>query len=184
MCIVAAPAVAAAMAYASLAAGVVGAGVSAYGMIQQGQQQSAAAKAQAKVAKQNAQVQMWQAQDAIDRGKNEEQRQRTLTRLRIGEQTAALAGQGTEVGYGTPLDILGDTAAAGELDALTIRSNAEREAYGYKVGASNLSAEAAATRTAGRNAMINSWMSAGGNILGSASDVSNKWSAFKTQGVL
>ena len=44
-----------------------------------------------------------------------------------------MAANGVDLSSGSPLDILGDTAMYGELDALTIRSNAEREAYGYRV---------------------------------------------------
>ena len=98
-----------------------------------GQKQAAAAKAQeyeyqAKIDDNNRKVALWKAQDAQDRGAKEEASLRTKVAALKGRQKSALAASGVEIGDGSALDILGDTAALGELDALTIRSNAEREA--------------------------------------------------------
>lgn len=56
-------------------------------------------------------------------------------------QRAAMASQGGDVNDGSPVDLFGDTAAKGELDALTIRSNAQQD-YNSKVA----QAQAATTR--------------------------------------
>lgn len=53
----------------------------------------------------------------------------------IGAQRAAFAAQGIDVEQGSALDVQLDTAAITEVDALTIRNNAARQAFGFKVDA-------------------------------------------------
>jgi hypothetical protein len=67
------------------------------------------------------------------------------TRAMIARQRAAAAGQGVDVASGSVVDITGDTAAYGAVDAEQIANNAFRSAWG-------LGAEASQTRQAGRNA--------------------------------
>lgn len=94
----------------------------------------AAAKAQADF---NARIAEMQAADALARGAEEEGRFRQGVESLIGSQRAGFAGQNVDVGYGSPVDVQADAAFLGELDALTIRSNARREAWGYEVQAEN-----------------------------------------------
>lgn len=53
----------------------------------------------------------------------------------VGAQRAAWANRGIEVGTGTPGQIEDATSLFAQLDALTIRENARREAYGEAVTA-------------------------------------------------
>ncbi len=171
------------MAASSLAASVAGAGVAAYGAMQQGRAASDAAKYQSKVAKNNAKVSAMMAQDALDRGSIEEDRQRKKTGLIIGAQRAAMAGQGTELGFGSPLDITGDAAAAGELDALTIRQNASREAWAFKNQQAQFMSDASASRYASGQSKTAARIGAGANLLAGASQVGNQWAGYKSAGV-
>lgn len=59
------------------------------------------------------------------------------TRGLIGAQRAGYAAQGVELDEGTAKAVQTQSAGMGELDALTIRNNAAREAWGYRVGATN-----------------------------------------------
>jgi hypothetical protein len=113
-----------------------------------------------------------QARDAVQRGQVAEQKQRDLTAQRIGTQTASLAAQGTDL-EGSPTDILGDTARAGEQDALTIRDNAAREAWGYQMQAAGYDADAAL-----RESFQPSSLGAGTSLLMGASSLADKWSKF------
>lgn len=83
----------------------------------------------------NAQVADLQANDALERGAEEESRFRTMVRGAIGSQRAGFAAANVDVNYGSALDVQGDAAFLGELDALQIRTNAAREAWGYQVEA-------------------------------------------------
>lgn len=90
------------------------------------------------------------ARDSVRRGKEEEQRFRTDVRGFIGAQRAAFAGQNVEIHAGTALDVQMDTAYQAELDALTIRTNAAREAWGFQVEAESERKQERALRKTGR----------------------------------
>ena len=98
-------------------------GLSAYNQYQQG-------KYTAAVAQQNADVATAQANDAINRGNAEADQRRRETRQRQGTQAAIMGATGADMSSGSALDIFGDTAQFGALDALTTVNNAQREAYG------------------------------------------------------
>jgi hypothetical protein len=106
------------------------------------QRQASAASAQGqytkKVYDQNAKTADLEAQDAIDRGQIQEQRSRLATRQNIGASRAAQAASGVDVSSGSAADVQASEAGIGALDALTVRNNAAREAWGYKVEGVNL----------------------------------------------
>ena len=137
---------------------------------------------QAQVDDNNRKVALWKAQDAKDRGAKEEAAFRTKVAQLKGRQKSALAASGVEIGDGSALDILGDTAALGELDALTIRSNAEREAYEQKVNASNLAANASMKRMGANNAIIAGKIGSMTSLLTGASSISSKWANYSGTG--
>jgi hypothetical protein len=137
----------------------------AAGAIQQGQAAAAASKYNAQVQEMNATLADRRARDAVARGQAEEQRKRTEVSRIMGAQKAAMAANGVDVGFGSPLDTLVDTATLGELDALTIRSNSYREAYDYKVDAVNRRAGANLSRMEGQSAKAGSYLDAAGTVL-------------------
>jgi hypothetical protein len=159
----------------TVASGVMAAG----GAIKQGQAQKAQAKYQSAVERNNATIAGWQAEDATKRGQIAEQRQRLATSRLAGAQRAGMASSGVELTSGSPLDVLGDTAQLGELDALTIRSNAEREAYGARVQQSSLTAQSGLTQMAGRDAQQASYISAGSSLLSSAATAGDRYATYK-----
>lgn len=132
---------------------------SAYGSYQQG-------KYQEKVAENNAIIQKRMAEDAQDRGQAQESMRRLQSGREISQQRAAMAAGGRDVTTGSALDVLSDSAQMAELDALTIRSNAQREAYGSEVQASNFEAEAGLPRTRGRNQAIGTLLTTGSQVSG------------------
>ena len=151
----------------------------AAGAIQQGQAQASAQRAaaqadqyKAQVAEMNAQLAERQAQDAINRGQLAEQQQRQKAAQILGAQTAAMAANGVDLSFGSPLDVLTGTAQQSELDALTIRSNAAREAYddrvkayNYRTGGQLDTMRAASDSAAASAASTSGFLSAGGTIL-------------------
>ena len=104
----------------------------------QGAYQTAFQAAQARNA---AVVSEYNAQDAERRGAVEEERQRRKTSLLLGTLQARFAAQGSDLS-GSPLDLLGDTAAIGEQDALATRYQAAREAWNQRIQAANQTAQA------------------------------------------
>lgn len=119
-----------------------GAGVSAMGAYRQSEATKAGYEYQSAVNRNNAIIAEWQAQDALQRGQTAEQRQRLKAAQLKGSQRAALAARGVALDEGSPLAILQDTEFMAEQDALTIRDNAAREAWGYRTQSRNYTNDA------------------------------------------
>jgi hypothetical protein len=137
-----------------------GFGLQAYGQHKAGQAaksageaQAAAAESEAQLSEFNAGVADLQAKDAIERGAEQESRFRTQVKGLIGTQRAGQASGNVDVNYGSTVDVQADTARLGELDALTLRTNAMREAWGYSVEAADLRTRAEITRKGGAYAL-------------------------------
>lgn len=105
-----------------------------------------------------------QARDALARGAEDEQKFRAGLRGLIGSQRAGFSGQGVDVGTGSAVDVQADAAFLGELDALTIRTNAAREAWGYRREADNY-------RRGGQQAQSASRWGAASTIVGGAASL-------------
>jgi hypothetical protein len=96
------------------------------------------AESQAEQLDYNALVADLQSADAVARGADEEARFRSSVKGIIGSQRAGFAAQGVDVGSGSAVDVQADAAYLGELDALSIKSNAQREAWGFSTQAEDL----------------------------------------------
>ena len=115
----------------------------------------------------NRRLSTFQAQDALLRGVKEEERYRREIAMVAGQQSAEFGARNVAAS-GTALDILADTAQVGEEDALTIRNNAAREAWGYRMQAKE------ATRLA-KNQATNSYMRAAGTLLTTGAQANGQW---------
>ncbi len=170
------------LAIASLAATAIG------GYMQYQAQNDAADAAQAQgayqaaVANNNAIIAERMAVDAEDRGRNAEQEQRLRTRQLIGQQRVQFSANGVRLGDSGTINTEADAAAFGELDALTLRANAQREAYGYRTQGMNFQAEGALASAAGRNRASNLRTQAFGTALSTAGSVAGKWYTFNEAG--
>jgi len=100
----------------------------------------------------------------------------------IGRQNAVLAGNGVLVGQDTALDITTDTAEVGKYDALTIRSNAEREALGFLAQGVNFESQGNLARMSGDATARASNLAAIGSVVGAAGSVAGKWYDFNRTG--
>lgn len=125
-------------AIATVAGSVLG-GISSY---QQGKAEAAAQQYNAQVARQNAEIANNNAAMERQAGIEEARKQRMATLQAIGNQEVGLAANGVDVGYGTSLDLIEDTAELGELDALLIQQDAEKRARNYEIQANNFINEA------------------------------------------
>ncbi len=145
---------------------VIAAGVAAAGSLVQGVQGMMAANYEADVAKRNAAMEVERARDSIDRGRGEARDfYRNLGQLK-GQQEAATAANGVDLGYGTPLVIQQDTVAGGQEDAGNLYRNINERTRGFEINASNYVAESRAARQRGRAAMVNSVFQAGSSLMG------------------
>lgn len=119
---------------------------------QAGEQAQEASESQAELQEANAAIADVQAKDAIARGAVEESKFRMGVRGLIGSQRVAFASGNIDAGFGSAVDVQADAAYLGEIDALTIRSNAAREAWGYRVAGDDLRQRADIARREGANA--------------------------------
>jgi hypothetical protein len=140
-----------------LAVGALG----AVGQIKQGQD----AKRTGQI---NAQLGIVQADDALSRGGVEEGRYRRQIAQIAGAQKAEIGARNVKGDSGTALDLLGDTAQIGEEDALTIRNESAREAWGYRFQANE-------SNRYGRSALRNSYAQAGSTLLTGAAQSYGLW---------
>ena len=147
----------------------------------QGKSQQAMYNYQAQVAEQNKKIANQNAAQERQTGIEEARLQRMKTLQAVGSQQAAMAANGMDVTQGTSLDIIEDTSAMGELDALQIQTNYERKALAYEQQANNFQNEANMDRIAGQNAYKSGVMNAaatGLNGISKTVGVATKWLGF------
>ncbi len=124
----------------------------------------AAGQYNSKVAKYNAKVADMQATEALRLGEEEVGRARRRGAQVIGTQRAGFAAQGVEVNADTASLVQEDTARAVAEDVVAIRNNARREAWGYRVRATD-------ARAQGRLARYQGFTDAAGTILGTGGQI-------------
>jgi hypothetical protein len=161
--------------FIALGGQVLGTGLNIMGQIQQSNAQAGMASYQAQLARNNQMIAEWTAQRALQQGQADEQQQRLDTAGLIGKQRAALAAQGGDVNSGSPVDIVGDTARAGEFDARSIRSNAEIKAYDARLQAYGAAADAARYDARAANATARLPFGIASSLLGGARSIAGKW---------
>ena len=172
------------MGFAALApvfagAGIAGAGISAIGSYESGQATAAAADYQSQVAANNAMIARQNASMTEASGAAKEAAQGMKTRAVVGSTKAAQGANNVDVNTGSNAAVRQSEVKLGALDALTIRSNTAREAFGYEVAATSdtaqsqlLHQEAGQARTAGD-------ISALGTFLSGASSVGQKYAGMQ-----
>ena len=143
------------------------------------------------VAKNNAAAAETQAQQAEQLGSIEEDRQRARMRQVIGKQRAAFAANNIDSSSGTALDLISETAQFGEEDALAIRANAARDAWGFRTQGMNYRAQGTLARAQARNQGTATLLSTGAQMAGTGYNYfggsggggsAAPWSATKTGG--
>ena len=173
------PATAAVLTLVTTAAGGV---MQAQGIRQQSKAQAKQYRYQAAVDRNNKIIADRQADDAIERGKREEQEHREKVQQIKGRQRVSFAASGIDLGSDVVSETLADTAMLGELDALTIRSNAEREAYGFRLQGMNFEASSGLKEASADNVVSAGRTQAVTSLLGTASTVGGKYADFKAAG--
>ena len=136
----------------------------------QGYNQYQAGKAQAAQYQQEAKIDRAAAADAMAMGDRESERMLWRTRQALGSQQAAIAAAGIDPTFGTPAEILGETAMFGQMEVADARLNAARNAWGYDVQATNAENSADFSRWNGRTQAI-------GTVLGSMGQAYGMYSA-------
>lgn len=163
---------------ATLGLAAAGTAVSTMGAIRSGQAQAASARYQGQVADINASYADRAARDALDRGELDAlAHAREVAALR-GKQTAGMAAQGLELGYGTPLDIAKETSVLAAEDRARIYRNAENEAQSFRINAQSFRNRSAGARAEAGNARTAGLINAGSTFLEGAAKTGGIWAKY------
>lgn len=149
------------------------AGMQAGGAYNSAQAQKQSLLYDAQVADNNATLAEWQARDAITVGNLKEQSVRMQMAGVKGSQRAAMAANGIDLTQGTAVDVLTSTDYMGERDALTVRNDALRSAWGYRTQGVGYQDNARMSRT-GANS-ISPTAAAATSLIGDAGQVAAHW---------
>ena len=159
--------------------GIAGAGISAAGAYGQGQATAAAANYQAQVSRNNAMIARENAALTEASGAAKEATQGMKTASTVGGIKATQGASGIDVNTGSAATVRQAAGKLGALDALTIRSNTAREAYGYEVAATSDTAQAGLLEMEASSAKTAGDISALGTFLTGASSVGGKYAALQ-----
>jgi hypothetical protein len=113
----------------------------------------------------NASYSRMRAEDAKARGGASAMAAVVKARMTVGSQRAALAAQGIDISSGSALDVQVNTAELSDIDIMTIKNNAAREAWGYGVQAGDYDQQAKMAEQAGGNRSRNTLITGGLNML-------------------
>lgn len=130
-------------------------GVSALGSVGTAVSQAGAIKAKGaydqSVAETNARIAGLEETQTLEAGDIAASRKNLETSQKVGELKAIQGASGTDVASGSNVLVRGSEELAGRTDEMTIRTNAARRAWGYKVSAIQDTYQAQFTRMAAAN---------------------------------
>jgi hypothetical protein len=172
---------AAALAPIALVAGLAGSAVSAVGSYQSNMAASENAAYQAQVAANNAKIATTNANLTTESGETAVGTQELKNRATIGATKAGEAASGVDVNSGSFVAARAGEAEVGALDAATIRSNAARQAYGFKVQAQSDTAQSQLDTSESKQAASAAPLSAVGSLLSGISTVGRGFSGYQLQ---
>jgi hypothetical protein len=166
------------------AVAVGGAAVGAFGQVYAGQAASNAANYNAAIQMQNAAQADRKAEIASQAGMADQNIQQLKNRAEHGSIKANQGASGVGINSGSFQDVEDSTLRLGEMDSLSIRSRATREAYGYQVEGIDFRNKAALERQEAKNAKTASYIAAGSTLLGGAADAGASWKKYQKVGAL
>jgi hypothetical protein len=155
--------------------GLVGAGVSAGSSILSGIATGNAANYQAQVAQNNAITEKQNAEYATEAGQAQAQAVSLKGAAAGGKVKAAQAANNVDVDTGSPVTVQQSERETNQLDTETVLNNAAVTTYGYRTQVTGYQAQSELEEKEAEEAPIGGYLSAGGNLLSSASSVGFKW---------
>lgn len=142
---------------------------------EQAQSEAAGYQAQAQYKKQiadeNANLLDIQGELSLRKGDQEVSKIREYKDKVIGSQKASLAAQGIDVSSGSSADLIQETQRNADLDIITAKNNAWKEAWGYRVSAQQSRNEGNLAMLGGSIASNNTLMTGNMNLLDTALNV-------------
>lgn len=169
------------LALAGLVLSTIGTGAGVVGQMQSADAASKSASYQSEVAANNAEQAKKNASRAAAAGDQQANMEQLKTRAQIGAIKADQAASGVDVNSGSAVDVRSSAAELGQLNAISIRSNAARQAYGYQVQSSNDTAQAGLDKAESSNDLTAGYFGAGSTFLGGMGSAANNYANFTTK---
>jgi hypothetical protein len=144
--------------------------------------QKTALKLQARIAEVNAKIAEGQSRDALQRGERQEQGTRMSAAQLRSSQRAAMGSSGIDLGSETAAAVLTSTDYLTEVETNTIKANALREAWGFRMDAGQSRSEASMARATARG--ISPAGEAFSTLMTGAAQVAGSYAGFKESGAL
>lgn len=160
---------------------LVGSIFGAVGKSQEGKAAEASAKYNAQVAANNATLAEQSARLAGAAGNAQTEQAQLKTRAQVGGIIATQGASGVDVSSGSALDVRSSAKQLGQLNALTVRSNAAKSAYGYQTEAANYKGQEGLYDYQASTIPTATNIGIAGTVLGGASDAASKYADFQLQ---
>jgi len=158
------------------------AGVGAVGAIEKGNATSAADKYNAEIAANNAKIATQSANYAGAAGTAQAEQAGLQSRAKLGAIVANEGASGVDINSGSNLQVQSSARELGELNAITIRSNAARTAYGYQVQGANDTAQSNLDTSSAGQAETAGGIGAASSVLGGLGSAASNYAKFTMNG--
>ncbi len=165
--------------YISLASTAVSGFVGAVGSIWTTKYNNAIAQSKANIARLNAQLMEQQAQSVLQQNEKATVRKTMAAGQVKAKARTALAANGVAVAEGSSAELQASTDLIKEMDVNTMKSNATREAWGYRMKAVDYEGEALVAQ-ASKKSTLGAF---GSTLLGSASQLANNYLLMTASGI-
>ena len=167
---------------AGAVAAIAAVGISAYGAVSSSEAASSAEKYNAQIAANNAAIATQNAKYAGAAGEAQAEQASLQTRAKVGGIIANEAAGNIDVNSGSALDVRSSAQQLGELNAITIKSNAARQAYGYETQSSSEAAQQQLDTSSAANATTSGDIGAGASVFGGLGSAANNYAKFTQAG--
>ena len=130
---------------------------------------------------QNQQIALQNATAAGQAGEAQAAQAEQKTRAEVGAIKASSAASGVDVNSGSALDVQSSASELGELNAITIRGNAAKQAYGYETQGTSFQNQANLDTSQAADATTAGEIGAGSTFLGGVGSAASNYGKYLQQ---
>lgn len=152
--------------------------VSSIGQSMQSRAATQSAKYNAAIAANNQVIAKQNATAAMQEGEANASASSQKTKAQLGGILANQGASGVDINSGSSVDVRSSAAQNGELNAINIRADAARRAYGYQTDAAQYGLQEKMDKSEAKNAAISGDINAAGTLLSAAANPSNPFGSY------
>lgn len=168
--------------YLSIGSSIVGGGLQAEGQLQSAKAESSTAEYNSQVAAQNAQIAGENVNLVGASGAAQVEAQELKNKSTYGALVAAESASGVDVNTGSAKQVQLSQKEVGQLDAMTIQSQAARQAFGYQTQETGFKAESVLGKSEAQYAKDAGDIAAGSTLLGTISSAGINYGKYLQSG--